>query len=271
MEKHNEEIEIDVIRLLKAIWQKIWLVILLAVVGAGIAFCYASFLITPTYQSSTLVYVNSNTLNVGEVKMTVSDLSASSNLVDYYIIILKSRSTLNNVIEEAELDCSYETLRGMISAESVDSTGIFRITVTSTDPYEAEKIANTITYVLPERIEEIMVGTRARIVDYAVVPTNKSAPNITRYTAIGLLLGFVLACGIIVIAELLDDLIHGGDYLSETYTIPVLAEIPELLGEKGGGRYGKYSRYSKYSKYDKYSKYAKYSSYDTSKAKEGQE
>ena len=43
------------------------------------------------------------------------------------------------------------------------------------------------------------------------------------------MLGFVLACGIVVIMELTDEQIHDSDYLIQTYDIPVLAVIPDLL------------------------------------------
>lgn len=265
MKKQNDVTEIDVLKLLRAMWRRIWLIIVLSILGAAIAFSYANFYITPTYQASALMYVNASTgAVVGQMKMTLSDLSASSNLVDYYIVILKSRTTLEEVITEADLDYSYGRLNAMVSASPVEETGIFRITVTSTNPEEAQKIANTITYVLPEKIEEIMEGTSARVVEYAVVPTSKSAPNITRYTAIGLLLGAVLGAGIITIGELMDDIVHGGDELSDSYSIPVLAEIPDLLDAKAYGKYGKYSKYGKYGKYSKYSKYG-YSKYGYSK------
>ena len=262
MDKQNGGLEIDVFQMLRAMWHKIWLIILLAVVGAAAAFCYATYLVVPTYQSSALMYVNTGSFNVGEmIKMNASDLSFSSSLVKYYIVILNTRSTLEEVIEEAELPYSYGQLSSMISASAVNDTCIFRVTVTSTDPYEAEKIANTITYVLPEKIEDIMDGTSARVVDYAVLPTQKSAPNITRMTSVGMAAGAALAAAIIVIIELLDDIIHGGSYLSDSFEIPVLAEIPELYGNGSGGKHGKYGKYSKYDKYSKYSKYDKYGKY----------
>ena len=54
----------------------------------------------------------------------------------------------------------------------------------------------------------------------------------------GILLGVVLMCGIIVIAELRDTLIHDPDYLLQTYDIPVLAVVPDLMAaDKRSGYY----------------------------------
>ena len=136
----------------------------------------------------------------------------------------------------------------MISASSVNGTEIFRITVTSPDPAEAAKIANTITEVLPEKIADIVDGSSVRTVDFAVTPTVKSSPSITKYTAVGMVIGFILSAGFIVLFELLDDKIHDSDYLTSTYDIPVLAEIPDL--QSSGRSYGHKGYSDKY--YKKY-------------------
>ena len=68
----------------------------------------------------------------------------------------------------------------------MNSTEVFSIEVTSADPQEAEKIANTIAELLPDRIAEIVDGSSVRIVDYAIVPSHKSSPSLSRYTMLGM-------------------------------------------------------------------------------------
>ena len=104
----------------------------------------------------------------------MSDLNAAQSLVDTYAVILKSRGTLEEVIDKAQLPYTYEELSKMVETGAVDNTEIFSITVTSDDPQEATKIANTIVEVLPDRITEIMDGSDVRTVDFAVVPSKKS-------------------------------------------------------------------------------------------------
>ena len=41
----------------------------------------------------------------------------------------------------------------------------------------------------------------------------------------------------IVVLELLDEQIHDSDYLIQTYDIPVLAVIPDLLSTKSSNDY----------------------------------
>ncbi len=248
MENRKEEyIEIDLLRLGKAMWHRAWAIVLAMLLCGSALFSYAYFLITPTYQARALMYVNNSSISVGSTSVSLSDLSASQTLVDTYIVILKTRLTLNEVIERAELTYSYETLSSMIDASAVNSTEVFEIVVTDEDPVEAEKIANTIVEVLPEKIAEVMDGSSARTVDFAVVPTEKYAPSITKYTAIGLLLGLLISCGVIVLQQLLDEQIRDEEYLTQSFGMPILAVVPDLLStKKGKGHYSKYGYGSYY-------------------------
>lgn len=243
MEQHNEEyIEIDLLRILTALRRKIVMIILTAV-GFGLAgFLLAFYILPAKYEASALLYVNNSSFSVGSTSISVSDLSASKTLVSTYIAILRTRLTLNEVIEEAGLDYSYRQLLSMIDARSVNGTEIFSVTVTSEDPQEAERIANTIVDILPDKIAQIVDGSSVRTVDFAVAPERRSGPSITRFTAIGMIIGLVLSCGLIVLYELMDDQIHSEDYLLQTYKLPVLAAVPDMLAPQSG-KYQKYGSY----------------------------
>ena len=239
MKRKEDEVEIDLIRLFRALLRRIWVIILAAAIFGGAAMTYTAIFVPPLYKARTLMYVNNTSLAIGDAKVSISqgDLVAANHLVDTYRVIMKTRTTLEDVIEKADLDYTYEQLSGMIKAEPVDNTEVFYIEVTSRDPREAETIANTVAQILPEKIASIVEGTSARIVDYAVKPAHKASPSITKNTVLGILIGIVLSCGVIVVLELMDDEIHNPDYLMETYDLPVLAVIPDL-SSNAGSAYG---------------------------------
>ena len=240
MDKRNDdELEIDLLKLMSALWRRAWAIVLVTVIFGAATLACTVFLVTPLYKAESLMYVNSSNISLGGAKVSISqgELTAAQSLIKTYVVILNSRTTLNDVIEQSGVSYTYEQLQKMISAESVNSTEVFSIEVTSPDPQEAELLANTIARVLPEKIASIVEGSSARIVDYAVVPAKKDSPSLAKYTAIGALLGFVLACGIIVVRELMDEQIHDSDYLIQTYDIPVLAVIPDLLSTKNSNDY----------------------------------
>lgn len=243
MNDNNGETVIDLIELLGAFIKKIWLVIILTIVGGGIAFGYSFLFIKPLYKSSALMYVNNSDISVGNTSFTISSaqLSAAKSLVDTYSVILESRSVINDVIRLSGVNYTYEEMASMVEAKAIDNTEVFKITVTSTNAKEAEMLANMYANVLPEKITNIVNGSDVKVVDYAVVASHRSSPSYTKNTAIGALLGFVLAAAIIVIGYLRDDIIHSEDYLATTYpTIPLLTVVPDLIASRSNG-YGYYS------------------------------
>lgn len=251
----KEYYSIDLIHILKTIWHHLWLVVLVGILGAGLTFSYAAFLITPTYSSSIMLYVNNSSLSLNDVGFSISsaDLVASQKLVNTYNVLLKNRTTLERVIEEADVSYTWSQLNGMIKASSVEETEVMRITVTSSNPYEARDIANSIAVVLPQRVTEIVEGTSMEVVDSAVVNPHKVAPSITKYTLIGLLLGMILSIGILTIRALLDNTIHDEEYIVQNYQYPILAKIPDLLNS-GNRRYS-YKYKPKYGYKNNYNSY----------------
>lgn len=234
------EIEIDLKRVLDAVVHRAWLIGIVAVVCAILTFLGTFFFVTPKYDSSAVFYVNNNALSVGDTSLSLStgDISAAKSLVDSYIVILKTRTTLNDVIDYAQVDRTYAELKEMISAASVNDTEIFEIVITSEDPQEAEKIANAIAYILPKRISSIIEGTSAKIVDTAVVASAPSSPSYTNNTLIGLLVGFGVTVAAIVLREIFDVSIRTEDDIQQCCNHPVLAAVPDMTAPSKGGYYG---------------------------------
>ena len=248
----NEEIEIDLGRVLRAVMDKAWLVAVVSVMCAVLTFAGTFFLITPKYESAAMFYVNNNNLSLGDASVSISsgDLTTSRNLVDSYIVILNTRETLVDVIDYAGVSRTYKEVREMISSSAVNETEIFQVMVTSTDPQEAERIANAIAYILPKRIGTIIDGTSAKVVDAAIVPTKPSSPSYTMNAMIGFLLGLMLTVGVIALREIFDTTIRAEDDIAQCCKHPILASVPDMTApSKGGSYYGYGSKRSKKGKY----------------------
>ena len=235
----NEEIEIDLGRVFRAVMDRAWTVAVVSVVAAVIAFLGTFFFITPQYKSAAMFYVNNNSFSVGDAALSITsgDLVTSRGLVDSYIVILKTRETLNDVIDYAGTSRTYSELKGMISAEAVDETEIFRVSVTSPDPHEAERLANAIAYILPKRIGTIIDGTSAKVVDSAVVPSAPSSPSYTKNTMVGFLLGFVMSVGVIALREIFDITLRSEEDVTQVCSHPILAAVPDMAAPSKGGYY----------------------------------
>ena len=242
------ELEIDILSLIRALWKNALIISLVAILVGCMTFGVTAFLVKPTYEATASMYVNNSTFNLGATSFSISssDLSASNSLVSVYLYILESRTTLEEVIQAADLSYTPEELRKKISTKSVLKTGAFEVTVTSTNPAEVELIANSIAQVLPERIAEIVDGTSVRIVDYAIIPSQRSGPNLVQNTILGILIGGVLSVAWVIVRCMLNDtsrmMIQSVDDLREMYPdIMVLATIPDMrMNEKKNGYYSTY-------------------------------
>ncbi len=235
--ERREEVEIDLQRVFKAVLRRLWLLLLVAVFCAVAAFFYTKSTVVPTYQSSALFYVN-NSVFGQSVSISYADLTASKGLVGSYIVILKSRPTLEEIADYADSDRNYSELRGMLSASAVDDTEIFRVTVTSTDPQEAADLANAAAVILPKRISSVIDGASAKVIETAIPASGPS--NNDRYTTnvlLGFMLGFVLVVAVIAVRECFDTTIRSSEDIKQVCDLPILSEVPDI----GSG--GKENRY----------------------------
>ena len=243
LEKNGREYySIDLIHIIKSLWKRAWMIALCGLLVGAIGFSIASFVIEPSYSSSIKLYVNNKSVSIGNTtnsNISASDLTASQSLVRTYGEILLSRTTLELVIDNANLDYTWKELSKRIEYAPSNNTEVMRVTVTTHDPYEASVIANTIADVLPDRIGDIIEGTTVKPVDSAVPELDKVGPSVINYTAVGVILGVLISVIALFIAALRDDTIHDSDYVSKTYDCPILGKVPNLV-YSGNKPYGGY-------------------------------
>lgn len=242
MQNNQEQyFEIDLMRLLQALWHKAWIIALTAVVFAAAAFGFTYFMVTPMYQAECMLYINNNKDTSSQSEnISEADITASQSLVGTYIAILNSRSVLSETLIQAGSDYTEGELSSMISASAVNETEVLRITITCADPQDASDLANAVSEVSANTMMETVSGCNVRIVDYATVPSAPSSPNIMRNTALGFLLGVILSAAVIILLDLTNRVIRSEKDLNTLFDeIPVLGVIPELSA-KTAGSYGKY-------------------------------
>ena len=240
MKKKQEE-EIDLLKLAKVLWKRIWIILLCAMILGAAGYYWTYRKMYTTYQSSAMLYVNNNSVSLGSAKLSITsgDIKAVNNLMETYSVILTARNTLNEIIQETGIPFTYEQLKQMITTETVGDTAIFKITVTSSDPELSAHLANSILEVLPNKISTVVEGSSAQIVDYAVTGTPVVNGNPIKTAAIGALIGVVLSAGVIIFLSLIDTKVRSEEYLLEAFRdIPILTSVPDLNESGKGGYYG---------------------------------
>ncbi|MGQ7570869.1 YveK family protein [Streptococcus suis] len=223
---NNQEvnaIEIDVLFLLKTIWRKKFLILLTAVLTAGLAFVYSSFLVTPQYDSTTRIYVVSQNVEAG-AGLTNQELQAGTYLVKDYKEIILSQDVLTQVVTELNLE---ESLKEKISVSIPVDTRIVSISVRDADPNEAARIANSLRTFAAQKIVEVTKVSDVTTLEEAVPAEEPTTPNTKRNILLGLLAGGILATGIILAMEVLDDRVKRPQDIEEVMGLTLLGVVPD--------------------------------------------
>ena len=218
-------VEIDGWKLLKFCIGKWWLILLCTLLAAGVTFLWTKCFVTPMYRASVTLYVNNTPSGERVGSISSSSLSASKQLVNTYISIIKSNTVLERVAEQAGLAWEPATLRETLSAEQVGDTELFMVHILHEEPETAARIANAVAEVAPGEIGNIVEGSSA------TVPDSHDTPNYRERTVMGGAIGCVLAVVIAVLLFLLDGRIKSKGDLAQLCCCPVLGQIPRLGGE----------------------------------------
>ena len=218
----DDEMEIDLLELFQVLLQKAWVIILCMVIGAGLAFGGTKMLLTPKYSASSQIYILTKTTSV----TSLADIQMGAQLTVDFEVLAKSRPVVEEVIDELNLDYTYEELVEMITTQNPSDTRILKMTVENEDPNLAKEIANAMAEVTAERVAYIMTTDKPKIVDAAVTPEKPSSPSWVKNTALGGILGAVLAMGIIVIIYLMNDTIQTEEDVRKYLDLNTLAALP---------------------------------------------
>ncbi len=237
----SSEVEIDLFELLGEIKNNIIYVIIAAVVFAVGAFIYTRFLIKPVYTARSSIYVVSASANSA---LDLSDLNFGTSLTKDYAKLVTSRTMLENVLDETGDALSPSQLRGMVSIGNDTGTRILEFSVTSRDPVQAMRLANSFSKQALIFLPDVMgiKDNPPTIIDPAILPTSPSNIATRRNVVIGFILGVVRAAAVIIIRYLRKDTFATPDDIEKYLGIVPLAVVPENgMKHRGSGYYYYYT------------------------------
>ena len=221
-ERREEEDVIDLMEIGRLLMSR-WKLILVAMLAGALVTCaYCVLMLKTSYQAEASLYItNSDSL------LTFSDLQLSSALTEDYEYIIKSRTVLERVIKDQELDVDYKQLAKLVTVNNPDSSHVIQILVTTSDPEMSRNIANSLLNVSVEQINQIVGSGMPNVIDESVINSvAEIRPSVVKYTAIGLILGFILAAGILIIRMLMDTTIKSEEEIERYLQVPLLSSIP---------------------------------------------
>lgn len=221
----NNGIELDVLYLVRKLWQRKVLIIFSALLVGLISFLFSTFVLKATYTSSTRIYVANQTTE--NSNLTAQDLQAGTYLVNDYKEIIVSDSVMTDVIAREGLTVTPKQLSSMISVSIPNNTRIITISVNSANPQDAQRLANTLRAVAGEKIKQVTKVQDVTTIEEAKVPESPSSPNIRRNVMLGALLGGGLAIVGILLLELLDDRVRRQEDIEEVLGMVLIGVVPD--------------------------------------------
>lgn len=225
--KEQDTIEINVIQLLKALWAKKLLILLVAIVAGAVSFAYSSFVVKPEYKSTTRIYVV-NRNQSDKPGLTNQDLQAGTYLVKDYREIILSQDVLEKVVTDLGLTINAKTLAKKVQVTVPADTRIVSISVSDYKPDEASRIANALREVASQKIIAVTRVSDVTTLEEARPATGPSSPNIRRNTLMGIGAGAGLLIVVVLLVELLDDRVKRPEDIEDVMKISLLGVIPDM-------------------------------------------
>ena len=223
--ENNEEIEIDLSRLLTEIRKKIKFIILVGIIGGAIAFTFTNFFISKKYESSARIYLKPNTTETGSIDYNT--LTANSKMVNNYMLMIQGDSILDKVTETLKLENKGENfVKESLSVTNETDSEIIKVTARTEDPELSKDIVSAVVDQFFSDVKAKLDVKNLMIIDQAKVEETPVAPNKKINTALGILVGIAISGGIVVLRFLLDKRMHNKEDVESYLEIPVLAEIP---------------------------------------------
>ncbi len=189
-----------VIRLTQRWW---WLLVLGTAAGLGAALGVGK-LQTPIYSATTTLLVNQSQ-TPGSVQY--NDILTSERLTTTYRELISKRPVLESAAARLDGAVSADQLAGAVSVSVIRDTQLLRLSARNADRELAKNTANAVAeaFISQNAANQISRPGSVSIVEAAETPGSPVSPNLRLLGLLGVIAGFVVAAGAMLLFEYLDD------------------------------------------------------------------
>ncbi|MGY2083199.1 polysaccharide biosynthesis tyrosine autokinase [Blastococcus sp. SYSU DS0539] len=202
--------------------------------GAGMA-----MLMTPTYTSSTQLFVTSTDATTTTAAFQGSQFS--QNRVVSYVQLLTSERLAIEVIEAGGFDLTPDQVQNRIEASVVPDTTVLDIVVTDTSPERAQELAAAVAAEFAALVDEVEATTttptdpevepvttvpvKVTVLDSPEVPEEPTDPNLYSNIAVGLLIGLLVGLALAYARVRMDRSVRDGKVAAAAAGAPLIGTI----------------------------------------------
>ena len=220
----DDEAEIDLLELFYYLRKRLIWLVLAFIIGGIIVGTVSYYLITPKYEATAKAYMVSAS---SDSLINLSDLNLGTSLSEDYEEMRRIRPIYEKIIEELDLDYTYEDFLKLIEISTVGNTRVLQITVETEDPEESKNIANLLADNAENYLPDLMETSEPNVAEYAILPEKPSSPDIVMNTMIGAIAALVLLGGIFTVRFVMDDTFKSAEDVERIFGVMPLTVIPE--------------------------------------------
>ena len=212
----------DFLRSFGKLW---WLTILLAAIVAAGALLYSIKSYHPMYKAETTFTVETyNPAQSGYMFFYDNHTAAQMALTFPYLL------DSDLLLERVKADLGVEYLNGSPSAQVIENSNLFTLSVTSRNPQAAYDILQALIENYPAVAEYVIGKVQLNMIAYPEfpsIPYNRTQH--AKFTATGCLIGFIMGMGVVLLYALMRNTVRRETDIIEKLQSNCLGSIPLVL------------------------------------------
>ena len=238
----------------KDIWelflQRLIIILLVTVLTVAIVYVYNRATYRPMYQSTATLYIaGEDAYSHSSSADAYNNYALTLKVVSDCNYLLASRSVVDQVIQEMDLNMTFNVLQSRIATNNPTNTRILEVTVEAETPKLAKQIVDRLCEIGEDKINDAMGANHVKLYEYGTLsgfPCNK-IPGAT-YLIIGATAA-ILTFALFLLIFLLDDRLRSAEQIEQVLGLSVLGDIPDYNATHHKKSYGYYNRRGAYGVY----------------------
>lgn len=221
----RKKYDVTIGELINAVLNKLWVLILAALIAAVGAYFFTVNFTAPVYRSTARVYIINRQ---SSISTSINDLNSAVSIKEDFRVLIRSNDIYRQVLTQIGEDPSgYRSLGSKLSLDN-NTSRFVDITITDTDPLRAKMLADAFANVSRVKAKEVMGVEDITIEAYGEIPTSPSDPIMRSNIVLGAIIGLVLSAGVVVLLYMFNDNIRTEKDIEKALGICVLGNIPDI-------------------------------------------
>ena len=198
-----EEQVISISEIFEALKKRWILIVSITLVATLISGVLSFFVIKPTYETSTKVFIGKEESN--QEGYNTNDIQMYQKLLQTYAETVKTNEVIQAAINSTNADLSVKDVKDSLTVTPISDTQILQIKYQNKSPEVAKEILENVTNEFVVLAKELVPNGNVRVIEAVQLPENPVAPNKTMNVAIAFLLGLMVSVGLVFLLEYIDN------------------------------------------------------------------